>query len=652
MDVAPFVAQGAPCQPLIVSANNIILGHACLFGRTVLRAPIPSLALANADALDIVLYHPHALSPRATGLNVDDRALAFAFRKLSLVAGSAPRPVPQANRQPVAAGRVSPLYVAFGVDGDAEEFQGSGWLQPQAGLTWSTGPVSRLRLPVSQAGGDLLLEFHVEPFARPGRAAQMLIVTVNGVTLREAYVRGEAVLSVPIPAAIYANTSALEIVFYQPDAVWRQDAAADGENRALAFAFHGLWLGAANFAALPVRAADIPGCATIDLGRQPALNLCFGVGGNTEYCQQDGWSDPEDDLTWTIGAASRLRLPNPFIGRDLMLELHVEPFTAPTLPGQRMIVSLNGSQLCNEFLAIETLLCLPVPARMIDGAAMLDIVFRHPDAVSPAALGLNAYDFRALAFSFRTLVVRAAPPRRRTPARTLPALPAADLDRLAPMVADVTGLSLAQLALCFESLGQNCELGLLQRRFGAEPDGLLRFASIPQPGLVDALRHGFAGIADPGRLEVFEIFAPDDPEGEWIIRNTLYGTATHTFLTRQQAAPHFVMWQSQRLLRERYLAMLDRLRLGDRIFVFQHRAVRCLAAIEPVAAALARLGPNVLLWVAENSGYPAGSVTVLQPGLLLGAIDTLAPETAVASGDALAWGSIMANAHRLWRGAA
>jgi len=34
------------------------------------------------------------------------------------------------------------------------------------------------------------------------------------------------------------------------------------------------------------------------------------------------------------------------------------------------------------------------------------------------------------------------------------------------------------LVLQFESIGDNCELGLVQRRAGSEPLGLLRFARV------------------------------------------------------------------------------------------------------------------------------------------------------------------------------
>ncbi len=48
-------------------------------------------------------------------------------------------------------------------------------------------------------------------------------------------------------------------------------------------------------------------------------------------------------------------------------------------------------------------------------------------------------------------------------------------------VSAVEQITLQDLMLQFESLGQNCEFGLVQRRAGADPLGLLRFDSAPCP---------------------------------------------------------------------------------------------------------------------------------------------------------------------------
>lgn len=46
----------------------------------------------------------------------------------------------------------------------------------------------------------------------------------------------------------------------------------------------------------------------------------------------------------------------------------------------------------------------------------------------------------------------------------------------------------------FESLGDNCEFGFVQRRSGVEDGGLLRWAVSPPEALLKAIRSRFSGV--------------------------------------------------------------------------------------------------------------------------------------------------------------
>ena len=59
------------------------------------------------------------------------------------------------------------------------------------------------------------------------------------------------------------------------------------------------------------------------------------------------------------------------------------------------------------------------------------------------------------------------------------------------------------LVLRFESLGDNCELGLVQRAAGVEPLGLLRFADSSLDRLVRLLDARADGIAEPSKVAVY-----------------------------------------------------------------------------------------------------------------------------------------------------
>ncbi len=543
------------------------------------------------------------------------------------------------------------LLLAFGERGNAAPFRGSGWSLPEADLTWSIGTHSTLLLPVPSGEGELLLEIHVEPFTSPEVPGQLVIVSANGTNLGHAVIVDESVLSVPVPHAAFAGAARIEIVLHHPDAASPLAAGLGEDDRELALAFHSLQLARhPGSIQQPTRQDEfVPGCGRVEVSQATCLHLAFGEAGNAEWFQRQGWSAPEDRLAWSVGPVSRLLLPAPISGHDLAMELHIEPQTTQSVPGQRLIISVNDIEIFRETMRAAAILSLPVPPSALANARTLDITFTHPDAISPASDDIDNEDDRELAFAFYRISVEPACRLAPRPPRTLPPLPVANQEGLAQAALARTGLALEDLALSFESLGHNCEFAFVQGKFGAEPDGLLRWTGITQPGLLLALRRSFTGIADPDNLEVTEIFGKNDPVGELIIHDKLYDTETHTALSRQQAAPNIVLWQAQRRFARLYHEMLETLRSGAKICVFQAPYIRTRLAMEPVAAALARLGPNTLLWVTENSGYPSGSVTTLQPGMLMGAIDRLAPETAVAETDLMAWGSIMTNAYALWQ---
>src|SRR5260370_7223758 len=66
----------------------------------------------------------------------------------------------------------------------------------------------------------------------------------------------------------------------------------------------------------------------------------------------------------------------------------------------------------------------------------------------------------------------------------------------------LAGLSARELMYRFASLGDNCEFGLVQRRCGAEPLGLFRFATIDVKDLARALEARLPAIPDPHCIQI------------------------------------------------------------------------------------------------------------------------------------------------------
>src|SRR5271168_2182431 len=77
------------------------------------------------------------------------------------------------------------------------------------------------------------------------------------------------------------------------------------------------------------------------------------------------------------------------------------------------------------------------------------------------------------------------------------------------------------VVLQFESIGDNCELGLVQRQAGAEPLGLLRFAGAPLRNLLRGLNARFANIADPNHVRI------NAEHGEYMVKLTKYVFTYH-----------------------------------------------------------------------------------------------------------------------------
>src|SRR5205823_11747678 len=87
-------------------------------------------------------------------------------------------------------------------------------------------------------------------------------------------------------------------------------------------------------------------------------------------------------------------------------------------------------------------------------------------------------------------------------------------------------LSSRDLIMRFESLGESCEFGLVQRRCEAEPLGLFRFASAPLPKLLAALGADFVGFGEPDALDV----ALSANGREYMIKDKRFGLLYHAWV--------------------------------------------------------------------------------------------------------------------------
>jgi hypothetical protein len=178
------------------------------------------------------------------------------------------------------------------------------------------------------------------------------------------------------------------------------------------------------------------------------------------------------------------------------------------------------------------------------------------------------------------------------------------------------------VVLRFESLGENCEFGLLQRRCDAEPLGLFRLASAPYDKLLRALTQNFEGLGDPDKIEI----QVSDNGKEYLVLDRQYGFLTHAWVLVGEKTPEEVLNREIRRIPFLLRKLLEDLKRGEKIFVHHSMQPLDVAQAKRLSTALRRFGPNILLWVElADDEHEAGTVERIRPGLLKGYIDRFAP---------------------------
>lgn len=193
-----------------------------------------------------------------------------------------------------------------------------------------------------------------------------------------------------------------------------------------------------------------------------------------------------------------------------------------------------------------------------------------------------------------------------------------ELDVMRQDVGHVDDDEVRDLLLGFESVGQDCEFGLVQRRFGAEPLGLLRWNFVRPEVLRRAIDVSFEGLGLPANTEL-GLWAGY----EYYLTDTRWEFGFHTWISQHEMARDDVfakMCKRVIFLREKFLADLVS---AEKIFVCKSD----VASADDIRALLASMrthGPVTLLWVRAlehlppNTDARAGDVVVLEEGLIVG----------------------------------
>jgi tetratricopeptide (TPR) repeat protein len=241
-------------------------------------------------------------------------------------------------------------------------------------------------------------------------------------------------------------------------------------------------------------------------------------------------------------------------------------------------------------------------------------------------------------------------------------LPPGPLDlRIAPGLPRTSedGAPMRDIMMAFESLAGSklgCEFGLIQRAFGAEPLGLLRWTEMTPHQIISALEARFDGVGTPDRTEL--VLEQRQRDKEYLTLDSHFGMRSHTFVFETAIAQEKMLVQSCRRLRYLKDSLIDDLEKGTKVFVYKITG-RNLSEeeLDRLHRAMQAFGRNHLLYVRySDAAHTDTTVEQVKPGLMIGYMDRfLASEDGtVLSGEAAervgrSWGIISAAAYNYWK---
>ncbi|HXM24757.1 MAG TPA: tetratricopeptide repeat protein [Chthoniobacterales bacterium] len=177
--------------------------------------------------------------------------------------------------------------------------------------------------------------------------------------------------------------------------------------------------------------------------------------------------------------------------------------------------------------------------------------------------------------------------------------------------------SLSSLFKRFESLGDTCEFGMIQRIFQADQVSLLRWSATSPGNLVKALNARLRGVGDPEHT----IIAINGDE--YTTEDRRYLMHSHTFTSPAVEPMEFFAPEQCRRIQWLRSRLLDNLTAASKIFIYKYEDGLTESDMNSLYDALCQYCPQIALLCVkiEEPGRPSGTVERLHAGLFVGYID-------------------------------
>jgi hypothetical protein len=276
--------------------------------------------------------------------------------------------------------------IEFGFMGNAQAYQGDGWSLPEDGLTWSDGKNASLIIPIAEPKPPVILEARLMALLSAGKLERQNIhVLVNGqeAGIWEITKPGFQGQQLIIPGEFFMHSGQMVLTFNTPDAASPKQLGLSGDPRSLGIAMHSL------------RLINTPYQTDIE----------FGLRGNAQAYQGDGWSQPEDGFTWTNAKSASLTIPVDKPKSPVVLKAVLRAFLVEGKVDKQVVHVLVNGQEAGIWEIAEPGFGewkLIIPESLFSESDSMALTFRIPGAISPAQLSLSS-DRRPLGIAVRAI---------------------------------------------------------------------------------------------------------------------------------------------------------------------------------------------------------------------------------------------------------